>query len=139
MNHDDDLGSAATARTAQILAAIAMLAENTTRVRAQENLIYTASSNLLGGPGSQDFSPGHLDDARANDYLGHSTIAGPAFPRFQHTYAEAGDTEEIVSATLSFEKLHRWQSVFPWRDWRTGRQLEQSKLIADEFAKLAQP
>lgn len=112
---------------------------NTTRVRAQENLIYTASSNLLGGPGSQDFSPGHLDDARANDYLGHSTIAGPAFPRFQHTYAEAGDTEEIVSATLNFEKLHRWQSVFPWRDWRTGRQLEQSKLIADEFAKLAQP
>ena len=44
-----------------------------------------------------------------------------------------------MSATLSFEKLHRWQSVFPWREWRTGRQLEQSKLIADEFAKLAEP
>jgi hypothetical protein len=28
--------------------------------------------------------------------------------------------------------------VFPWRDWRNGRQLEQSKLIADEFAKLAE-
>jgi predicted amidohydrolase len=112
---------------------------NTTLTRAQENLIYTASANLLGGPGSQDFSAGHLDEARANDYLGHSTIAGPAFPRFQHTYAEAGDTEEIVSATLSFEKLHRWQSVFPWRDWRRGRQLEQSRLVADEFAKLAQP
>ncbi len=112
---------------------------NTTRTRAQENLIYTASSNLLGGPGNQDFSAGHLDEARAADYLGHSTIAGPAFPRFQHIYAEAGDTEEIVSATLSFEKLHRWQSVFPWREWRTGRQLEQSKLIADEFAKLAEP
>jgi predicted amidohydrolase len=112
---------------------------NTTRTRAQENLIYTASANLLGGPGDQDFSAGHLDDARANDYLGHSTIAGPAFPRFQETYAEAGDSEEIVSATLNFEKLHRWQSVFPWRDWRRGRQLEQSKLIADEFAALANP
>ena len=54
-------------------------------------------------------------------------------------YAEAGDTEEIVSATLSFEKLHRWQSVFPMREWRAGRQLERRRLIADEFAKLANP
>lgn len=53
-------------------------------------------------------------------------------------YAEAGDDEEIVSATLSFEKLHRWQSVFPMRDWRTGRQLDASRLIADEFRALAE-
>ena len=45
----------------------------------------------------------------------------------------------LLSATLSFEKLHRWQSVFPWREWRTGRQLEQSRLIAEEFTKLANP
>ena len=71
---------------------------HTTRTRAQENLIYTASANLLGGPGHQDYSAQHLDDERAADYLGHSTIAGPAFPRFSHVYAEAGDSEEIVSA-----------------------------------------
>jgi predicted amidohydrolase len=112
---------------------------HTTRTRAQENLIYTASANLLGGPGHQDYSAQHLDDARAADYLGHSTIAGPAFPRFSHVYAEAGDSEEIVSATLSFEKLHRWQSIFPMRDWRTGRQLDASRLIAEEFSKLANP
>ena len=29
---------------------------HTTRTRAQENLIYTASANLLGGPGHQDYS-----------------------------------------------------------------------------------
>jgi predicted amidohydrolase len=112
---------------------------NTTSVRAQENLVYTASANLVGGPEAHDYSAESLDRIRPADYLGHSVIAGPAFPRFSHVYAEAGDGEEIVSATLSFEKLHRWQSVFPWREWRTGRQLEQSKLIADEFAKLANP
>jgi N-carbamoylputrescine amidase len=112
---------------------------HTTRTRAQENLIYTASANLLGGPGHQDYSAQHLDDERAADYLGHSTIAGPAFPRFSHVYAEAGDSEELVSATLSFEKLHRWQPIFPMRDWRAGRQLGASRLIAEEFTKLARP
>ena len=69
--------------------------------------------------------------------LGHSTIAGPAFPRFNHVYAEAEDVEELVTATLSFEKLHRWESVFPWRDWRATHQSETSELIAEEFRKLA--
>jgi predicted amidohydrolase len=112
---------------------------HTTCTRAQENLIYTASANLLGGPGRQDYSAQHLDDQRAADYLGHSTIAGPAFPRFSQVYAEAGDSEEIVSATLSFEKLHRWQPIFPMREWRGGRQLGASRLVAEEFTKLAAP
>ena len=112
---------------------------HTTAVRAQENLVYAASANLVGGPERADFSSSHLDHPRNDDYLGHSVIAGPAFPRFSQVYVEAGDGSELVSATLSFEKLHRWQSVFPWREWRTGRQLEQSKLIADEFTKLANP
>jgi hypothetical protein len=64
-------------------------------------------------------------------------IAGPAFPRFSQVLVEAGDTAELVSATLSFEKLHRWESVFPQRQWRAGRQLAASRLIADEFAALA--
>jgi len=109
----------------------------TTAVRAQENLVYAASANLVGGPEHADYSAGHLDDARADDYLGHSVIAGPAFPRFSQVYVEAGDAEEIVSATLSFEKLHRWEPIFPMRKWRAGRQLAASQLIADEFAALA--
>jgi hypothetical protein len=64
-------------------------------------------------------------------------IAGPAFPRFSNLYAEAGDGEELVSATLSFERLHRWQSVFPMREWRKTRQRDASRLIADEFRALA--
>jgi predicted amidohydrolase len=111
---------------------------NTTSVRAQENLVYTASANLVGGPEAHDYSAESLDRIRPADYLGHSVIAGPAFPRFSHVYAEAGDGEEIVSATLSFEKLHRWQSVFPMRDWRLGRQLDATRLVADEFAALAE-
>ena len=112
---------------------------HTTRTRAQENLIYTASANLLGGPGHQDYSAEHLDDAARRRLPRAQHHRGARVPALQHVYAEAGDSEEIVSATLSFEKLHRWQSIFPMREWRAGRQLDASQLIADEFTKLANP
>jgi predicted amidohydrolase len=111
---------------------------HTTSTRAQENLCYVASANQCGGPDSSgSYGAGQLDERRSADFLGHSTIAGPAFPRFSHVYAEAGEGEELVSATLSFEKLHRWESIFPWRDWRASHQAATSRLIADEFRKLA--
>ena len=111
---------------------------NTTTTRAQENLCYALSANQVGGPGAAgSYGAGHLDEGRSPDFLGHSTIAGPAFPRFNHVFAEAGDEEELVTATLSFEKLHRWESVFPWRDWRATHQSPTSELIASEFQKLA--
>jgi len=111
----------------------------TTATRAQENLCYVASANQVGGRGAADgsYAAGALDGARSADFLGHSVIAGPAFPRFSQILAEAGDSEELVSATLSFEKLHRWESVFPWRDWRASHQSATSELIAEEFRKLA--
>ena len=110
----------------------------TTATRAQENLCYVASSNHVGGERSSDsYSAGKVDEGRAADMLGHSTIAGPAFPRFSQVLAEAGDTEEMVTATVSFEKLHRWEPIFPWRDWRATHQSGVSQLIADEFAALA--
>lgn len=34
------------------------------------------------------------DEALPDDFLGHSVIAGPAFPRFSHVYAEASDLAE---------------------------------------------
>jgi predicted amidohydrolase len=111
---------------------------NVTAARAQENLCYVASANQVGGPDSKgSYAGDRLDEGRTAEFLGHSMIAGPAFPRFSQIYAEAGDVEELVSATLSFEKLHRWESVFPWRDWRATHQSGTSKLIADEFQKLA--
>ena len=79
---------------------------------------------------------GKVDEKREADFLGHSVIAGPAFPRFNGIYAEAADVEELVTATVSFEKLHRWESIFPWRDWRATHQSGTSELIAAEFAKL---
>ena len=64
-----------------------------------------------------------LDRIRPADYLGHSVIAGPAFPRFSQVYAEAGDGEEIVSATLSFERLYevlrREYGLVPWQAEQT--------------------
>ncbi|MGI9602362.1 MAG: carbon-nitrogen hydrolase family protein [Acidimicrobiales bacterium] len=111
----------------------------TTATRAQENLCYVASSNHVGGERASDsYSAGNVDGGRAADMLGHSTIAGPAFPRFSQVLAEAGDGEEIVSATVSFEKLHRWDPIFDWRGWRATHQLPISSLIAEEFTKLAQ-
>ena len=113
----------------------------TTATRAQENLCYVASSNHVGGEdaGSSSYAAGAVDEGRAADMLGHSTIAGPSFPRFSQILAEAGgEGEEMVSATVSFEKLHRWEPIFPWRDWRATHQQGISQLIADEFTKLAQ-
>ncbi len=110
----------------------------TTSTRAQENLCYAVSANQVGGPdGTGSYGAERLDEGRTSDFLGHSTIAGPAFPRFSHVYAEAGGDEELVTATLSFEKLHRWESVFPWRTWRATHQSGTSELIAREFEKLA--
>lgn len=110
----------------------------TTATRAQENVCYVVSANHVGGPdGSGSYAAGKVDEGRAAEFLGHSTIAGPAFPRFSQIYAEAGDVEEMVSATVSFEKLHRWENIFPWRAWRHGHQTNVSRLIAEEFTKLA--
>ncbi len=110
---------------------------NTTTTRAQENLCYAVSANQVGGPdGAGSYGAERLDEGRTSEFLGHSTIAGPAFPRFSQVFAEAGDEEELVTATLSFEKLHRWETIFPWRDWRANHQSPTSKLVADEFQKL---
>jgi len=88
-----------------------------TGARATENFVYTASANMVGKGGAYSF-------------YGHSTIAGPAFPRLNHIYAEGGDGEEIVTATLSFEKLHRWHELVDWKKRR------RSELIAREFQDL---
>lgn len=110
----------------------------TTAIRAQENLCYALSSNHVGGPEAPgSYGAGELDEERTANFVGHSTIAGPSFPAFSQIYAEAGGTEELITATLSFEKLHRWESVFPWREWRATHQSGTSELIAEEFRKLA--
>ncbi|MFC1963689.1 carbon-nitrogen hydrolase family protein, partial [Chloroflexota bacterium] len=96
-----------------------------TAARAAENLVYTATANLVGSQNGKC-------------YYGHSVIAGPDFPRFSRIYIEAGDGEEIISTTCNFEKLQRWGGVFPWREWRRskGRLTAASKLIAREFEAL---
>jgi hypothetical protein len=64
-------------------------------------------------------------------------IAGPAFPRFGRLIAEAGALEEIVVATVNLQQQDRFRKVFDYRRWRKGRLASASKLIADEFAALA--
>ncbi|MBI2970777.1 MAG: carbon-nitrogen hydrolase family protein [Gammaproteobacteria bacterium] len=88
-----------------------------TGARATENMLYTATANLTG-------------TERTNSYYGHSTIAGPAYPRFVHIYAQAGEAEEIISATLNFEKLHRFRELI------SIDRLRRSDVILAELAEL---
>ena len=109
----------------------------TTVVRGSENVCYTASANLVGGPGRRDsYGATDLDAARESVFGGNSTIAGPAFPRFNSVYARAGDSEELISATVSMKRLARWDAVYPWRDWHASIQHEAQRVVAQEFDRL---
>ena len=88
-----------------------------TAARATENMVYTASANLVG-------------KERTLSYYGYSTIAGPSYPRFSHIHAQAEDKEEIISATLSFDKLHRFREAV------SLDKLRRSDVISDEFNQL---
>lgn len=78
-----------------------------TGARATENMCYTATSNRVGRD-------------RAKTYYGHSTIAGPAFPRFVRVFAQGGRDEELVVATLGFEQLHRFRDAVGIDSMRRG-------------------
>lgn len=109
--------------------------------RAQENLVHVVVSNSVGGPGTRaaDYSGAALTEGlRPDHYVGHSMIAGPAFPRFGRLLAEAGTLEEIVVATVNLEQQDRFATVFDYRRWRRGRLASASRLIADEFNALAE-
>lgn len=89
-----------------------------TGARATENLVYTASANMVG-------------KERNISYYGHSTIAGPDFPRFAKIYSQGGYAEELVTATLNFTKLHRFRNALDVVD------LRRSEVILEEFRQLA--
>jgi len=87
--------------------------------RATENLVYAASANLVG-------------KERTKTYYGHSVIAGPHHPQPAYVFAEGGEAEEIVSATLSFPRLSAYRELL---DWKKGRQ---SQLINKEMNKVSE-
>lgn len=71
--------------------------------RATENLIFTATANLVGKD-------------RAGYFAGSSNIAGIGNQRLAHMLAKAGETEEIISATLDFQLLRYWTENLKWRE-----------------------
>ncbi|MCP4693848.1 MAG: carbon-nitrogen hydrolase family protein [Desulfobacterales bacterium] len=85
--------------------------------RATENLVYAASANLVGKD-------------RTKTFYGHSVIAGPNTPRPAFIFAEGGETEEIVSATLSFPRLRAYNEALDWKNDR------RSRLISEEMGRL---
>lgn len=109
-----------------------------TCTRAQENQVYVVSANQVDGTeASESYAAGDVDESRSGNFAGNSLVAGPDFPAFARPYVVAGAEEQLISATVSFQKLHRWENIFPWRDWRANRLAETSELIALEFEKLA--
>jgi len=85
--------------------------------RATENIVYTASANLVGTD-------------KTKTYAGHSVIAGPLGTRPIHIFVEAGESEEVISASLDFEKLNIRYESMPWKKSR------HSELINEELSKL---
>jgi predicted amidohydrolase len=90
-----------------------------TGCRATENLVYAASANLVG-------------KERTKTYYGHSVIAGPHDPKPAFIFAEGGETEGIVSATLSFTKL---QSYTEKLDWKKNRQFQLINRELNKFSR----
>lgn len=89
--------------------------------RAIDSFVYTASCN-------------HVGKERTLSYYGHSTIAGPAFPRLSKIFAQGGEGEEIVMATLNFEQLHYMQSMIDVKkigNW--GLIVKEYKRLADDY------
>ena len=76
-------------------------------------------------------SVNHVGKEKTISYYGHSTIAGPQMPRFCKIYAQGGDDEEIVWATLNFEALEYTRSISTLKrgEWQ---------LIAGEYQELLQ-
>lgn len=85
--------------------------------RATENLVYAASANMVG-------------KERTKRFYGHSVIAGPHTPRPAFVFAEGGEKEEIVSATLSFARLKAYHKLL---DWKKDRQSHLIKRELDQF------
>ena len=89
-----------------------------TECRGYESFVYTATANLSG-------------KERTITYCGCSAIAGPDYPRFNRTFAKGKTGEEVITTTLSFEKLEKMWSIIDLR------KAHQTKLIADEYSKLS--
>jgi len=95
-----------------------------TLVRAQENLVYAASSNRVG------------DAHGGSTWAGGSVIGGPDFPGFGLALAAAGAEEELIVAEIDFDLVAKWHDWLPWTDWRLAEQRPITDLVQREFAAL---
>ncbi len=85
--------------------------------RATENLVYTASADLVGRD-------------RTGSFIGYSCIAGPGNQRLANFLAKAGETEEIISATLDFRLTDYWRdSLKLWENYP-------ARTVNDEYASI---
>jgi len=89
-----------------------------TGCRATENLVYALSCNYVG-------------KERTMSYYGNTVIAGPSFPGLNRIFAQGGDKEETVFATLNFDQITTWHQFINIKDTVNW------KFIASEYQKIA--
>jgi predicted amidohydrolase len=89
-----------------------------TGARATESLIYSVTSNRVGREANRT-------------YYGHSTIAGPEYPRLNRVFARGGDEEQLVTASLPLDALDAW----PEANFDPARNVSWD-LVAREYALL---
>lgn len=99
--------------------------EQTTLVRAHENLVCAVSANRVGS-------------SAGPRWAGGSVICTTRYPGYPETLARAGTEEELITATLDFTGMARWWDLLPWREWRTGPQAPITGLVAEELAALVE-
>ena len=73
----------------------------------------------------------HTGTERTISYYGHTTIAGPGFPKFAKTLVTSEGLEEIVWATVSFETLAQSRRIFRVKEAGNW------ELIAREYREIA--
>lgn len=95
-----------------------------TLVRAQENLVFAASSNRVGNTHGEP------------TWAGGSVIGGPDFPGFGVALATADAGEELIVAEVDFDNAARWHDWLPWTEWRLEEQRPITDLVQREFAAL---
>ena len=91
--------------------------------RATENGIFVATANMTGVEKSAGF-------------CGHSVIVGPLPPRRSHIYAEAGESEEVITATLNLKQLKWFHDTHVYSDVYSPAYVS---FLKREFEKLDQP
>jgi predicted amidohydrolase len=98
---------------------------------AKVQMMVNATAAMAQSTQSYIVSCNHMGKERTASYYGHSTIAGPGFPKFYKVLAEGETEDEIVWATVNFKALDHARKTFQVKE--RGKW----KFIADQYQDIS--